>query len=364
MSSHAQQLNARLQRAFIHRVVERTRYENHALRTILQHWRLMAAAVDQQVRQAGLYTGTRGRVGLGLVLPDRQRQLQALLTTIGGLLGTASWYAMNTLRYDLPALVELEGQQVPALVNTYLRQSEAQLQEAVDPADLPRSFAAVPNAQLTELLGTPLGGAHFATSFGDLATTILTRLRNALLQGLVQGQSIAQVARQVRGVLQNARWQAERIVRSEFGRVANQAALVQMDANADLLEGAQWVATLDKRTCLQCAELDGRVWTDVKKAKVPVVDTHPNCRCTLVPVVREIPGLTLPPMQRASVEGPVPATLKYGEWFGEQSAALQREILGPTRYSLWASGRVALPDFVTARGIRSVREVLRSLRSS
>jgi hypothetical protein len=134
-----------------------------------------------------------------------------------------------------------------------------------------------------------------------------------------------------------------------------------MDANQDLLHGVQWVATLDQRTCLQCGALDGQVWEDVTDAKVPVVDTHPNCRCTLVPVIDEIPGVSLPPAQRASAEGPVPATVSYFDWFGDQSSTLQREILGPTRYGLWRAGRLPLPDFVSASGVRSVRDVLRSL---
>lgn len=437
-TSLAQRFNARLQRRFLHRAVARTRYENHSLRTLLQQWQAATTAIEQQIRTAGLYGATAARkderrLGLGLVLPDRQRQAQALLTTVAGLLGTMSWQAMNVLRHDLPALIELEGREVPEEVNRHLQtQQEAQDEGPELPDDDPRiaalleyiikvaggyriishrtgknlgtfktraqakkhlahlaqfrefteaegdlpdpllppdvvpitpTFASVPTAQLTELLGTPLGGSHYATSFGDLATTLLIRLRNVLLMGLTQGQSVPQVTRLVRAVLRNARYQAERIVRTEYARVAAQAALVQFETNQELLHGVQWVATLDKRTCLQCAALDGKVWENAREAKVPTVDTHPNCRCVLVPIVKELPGLTLPPKQRASAEGPVPDTQTYEAWFTDQSPLLQREILGPTRYRLWYSGKLALPDFVSARGVRSVRDVLRSLQT-
>jgi SPP1 gp7 family putative phage head morphogenesis protein len=363
-----QQLNDRLQRVLLHRVVDRSRYENFTLRTILTQWRHSHRAIVGLVRTSGLFTARsreERRAGLGLIWPDRRVQLAQLLDTIAGVLGAMGLHAMTTLQRDLPALVELEVRELPQQVNRELNQVAAQLAEGQVLLEAEGAvFNAVPLAQVTELLGTPLGGAHFATSFGDLSTTVLMRLRNTLLTGLMQGQGVPSVARGVSGVLENTRWQAERIVRSEFGRVANQAALTQFEANAHLLRGVRWVATLDQRTCLQCSNLDRQVWADAARAKVPVVDTHPNCRCTLIPVVKGLPGVTLPPGQRSALEGEVPATLTYNAWFGEQSPKLQREILGPTRYSLWSQGKVGLPDFVSARGVRSVHDVLQGLKRS
>lgn len=357
-----QQLNARLQRAFLHRAVERSRYENYCLRTLLTQWRATTAAVVEQVQQAGLYAARREteRLGLGLVWPGRQQALARLLGAVAALIGGWTHQAAQCVQLNLTDLVSLDLREIPDTVNRLVAQTERAVQEAEGDPLLSTTFASVPESVVTELLGTPLGGAHFATSFGDLAATTLTRLRNALLVGLTQGQGVPQVTRSVQGVLGNTRWQAERIVRSEFGRVANQAALAQFDANSALLAGVRWVATLDRRTCLICSALDGRVWADPRQAKVPVTDTHPICRCIVIPVVRGLPGVTLPAGARASAGGAVPDTLTYPEWFKEQPVGLQREILGPTRYGLWSRGKVDLPDFVSARGIRSVASVLRS----
>jgi hypothetical protein len=87
-----------------------------------------------------------------------------------------------------------------------------------------------------------------------------------------------------------------------------------------------------------------------------------NCRCVLTPIVKSALQLNLPPATRASMDGQVPATTKYPEWFAGQSAETQKEILGPTRYKLYASGRATLKDFATAAGVRSVADVLERLR--
>jgi len=151
---------------------------------------------------------------------------------------------------------------------------------AGDPLDL--TFDAVPDLQLAELLASPLGGALYETAFADLGAATLAQVRGALTAGLAQGKGVPFVARLLQGILGGARWKAERIVRSEYVRVAGQAALATYAQNPDLVSGVQWVATLDgpgkgkSGTCLQCGVLDGRVWTNLDAAPRPVTDTHPG----------------------------------------------------------------------------------------
>ncbi len=59
--------------------------------------------------------------------------------------------------------------------------------------------------------------------------------------------------------------------------------------------------------------------------------TH-NCRCTLIPVLRNTP-------RTAYQTGP--------EWFTTQPEATQRSILGKGRYEAWRDGRASLDDLVT-----------------
>jgi len=55
--------------------------------------------------------------------------------------------------------------------------------------------------------------------------------------------------------------------------------------NADVIDGVKWLATLDTRTCLQCAPLDGRIWPPDQMDDVPRPPAHPNCRCAVVPYI-------------------------------------------------------------------------------
>jgi len=229
------------------------------------------------------------------------------------------------------------------------------------PTPLPKILRGSPNSFLTELLGTPLGGAFYQTSFADLGASLVSGIRNILLGGLMSGEGVAPVARRLQGLLGGARYKSERIVRSEFGRVANQAALTSFAQNSDVIQAVQWISTLDDATCLQCGELDARTWESFAAAPVPVADTHPNCRCRLIPVVKGAEDLGLPEGTRASFNGQVPASLDYETWFDQQDDAFQREVLGPTRYRLYASGQADLSDFATASGVRRVRDVLADL---
>lgn len=85
-----------------------------------------------------------------------------------------------------------------------------------------------------------------------------------------------------------------------------------------------------------------------------------NCRCYLSPVTRSweeigIPREELPATTRASMDGQVPATINYVEWFGMQGPGFQRMILGPTRYELWRTGAVKFSDFADVKSARVVR---------
>ena len=86
------------------------------------------------------------------------------------------------------------------------------------------------------------------------------------------------------------------------------------------------MAARQTRTCPMCLALDGTEYpTD------QLMPVHTQDRCAVVAVVR----------------GFAPTSWKSGrEWFGEQSADVQRKMLGPERYRLYKSG-VPLTDFVS-----------------
>jgi hypothetical protein len=338
-------LNTRIHRLLLRRAVERTRYENGTLKRLAVSWREVEAALLYFVEGNTLFGGARAGFGFSV----NREGLAALLGEMAGVVGSGLSVQLEILRSDLLDLADLELLELPNVLSAEIAVAGASASGAAIPGtEIFRSF---PGGEVSDLLISPLGGARFAQSLVDLSTLVVTRLRNALVNALSQGMSAAQAGRAVRGVIRASWMQADVIVRSEFVRVANQASLTLFDQNQNLLSGVQWSGTIDRRrkTCIQCGVLDGRVWKKSSEALVPVVNTHPLCACILIPVVRGAPPSK---------------TISYREWFREQDAAMQREILGPTRYKLYKSGGYKLPDFATARGVRSLSSVLKKVRAA
>lgn len=249
-----------------------------------QAWARARVAMLTATRTSGLDKTSPGVLAL-LRTPtalDQRQRAGALFLRLVAIWREAETVALRRLATSLRAFAELELLEVPRLMQQILARAERralreQEEDIVVPASIRALFSLVPATQVAELLTTPLGGAFFAQAFGDLDTRTVTQLRNALTVGLQQGQGVPSVARAVQSVLNNTRWQAERIVRSEFGRIGAQAAQAQFMQNQGLLDGVQWVATLDQRTCIQCANLDGQTWDTAAAAPLPVASTHPNC---------------------------------------------------------------------------------------
>jgi hypothetical protein len=274
MSAPPVPVNDRLRDAVLRRGIDRTRLETGCLRDGLKVWTAASRAIAELVRSAGLYSLRAGVVAeLGLPDPSRVRRVDELLPAIRQVLAGAVGHFRRCLQTDLQLLAELELLELPRLLDdttaaavrsTLPETVQREAEEVSAPARplapaIGVTFQSVPELQIAQMLATPLGGAMFQASFADLEAATASQLRAALLGGLQRGEGVAKVARAIVGIMGNKRWQAERIVRSEFIRVANQAALVTFARNEDVLRGVTWSATLDDRTCLQCSAMSLRI---------------------------------------------------------------------------------------------------------
>lgn len=84
----------------------------------------------------------------------------------------------------------------------------------------------------------------------------------------------------------------------------------------DIVEGYEIVATLDYNTCHKCGERDGLLIPLSAPELLPPF--HQGCRCTYVKKLKSPESLGIPAIRmnrmRASVNGPVPQSLKWREW--------------------------------------------------
>jgi hypothetical protein len=133
--------------------------------------------------------------------------------------------------------------------------------------------------------------------------------------------------------------------------------------NSALLEGYEWVATLDGSTTLVCAGRDGNIYPIGTGAPTP--PAHWGCRSTTVPVVKEqfdagrdVSGTR--PAKGSSGAKNVSGKTTYSDWLHRQKAGFQDEVLGPGRGKLFREHDLPVSTFTDASGIQYSLEELQA----
>lgn len=232
----------------------------------------------------------------------------------------------------------------------------------------------IPSAETLQAAVTarPFQGRLLKEWVSELSDAKARRLRDAIRLGAVQGETVDQIVRRVRGtkalnytdgVMQIGRRGAEAMVRTAVSHTTGAAQEALYAANSDIIAKEQWVSTLDTRTCPQCMALDGKTFDLGKGPKRPA---HIGCRCVRVPVTKSWRELgfdidDLPAGTRASMNGQVSATETYDTWLRKQPASAQDEALGPTRGKLFRKGEVKIDRFTNRAGDDLTLEQLRKM---
>lgn len=130
--------------------------------------------------------------------------------------------------------------------------------------------------------------------------------------------------------------------RTALQAFANETRMEVFRRNDDLFTGYRWVSTLDRRTCIVCGQYDGHVFRSTKK--LPDIPLHINCRCLVIPVVKGGESFT---DTRASEGGQVDIKITFEDWLKMQPKSVQKDVLGATRYELFAQGKADLKTFIS-----------------
>lgn len=230
--------------------------------------------------------------------------------------------------------------------------------------------------------GVLVQGSPVSEWWADQAGQTLRRFTREMRMGIAAGETNAQLVRRLRGgvqdgeriagFMQTTRHHAESLVRSATQAVAGEAKQAVYEANADILQGVMWVATLDARTTVGCAARDGLLYTVEDREPIGhdlpwdggPGNRHFGCRSTSMPVTKSWQELgldihDLPPGTRASMDGQVPEETRFEDWLGRQSQARQDEVLGAGRADLWRDGNITFRDMLDQRGRELTLEELR-----
>lgn len=204
---------------------------------------------------------------------------------------------------------------------------------------------------------TSFSGLTIDQWFDSLSRSTQKNVMIAVQRGIVQGETVDQIMRRIRGtralnytdgIMQTTRNQASTLARTTINHVSNQSRLEFFKENDDIISGLKWVATLDSRTSLTCAGLDGKVFPIDKGPRPPA---HPNCRSTMTAVLKDADEIGLdkiPEGKRSSMNGQVPASTTYGQWLKKQPKSVQEQVLGVEKAELFRQGKVSIEQFTGA----------------
>lgn len=334
--------NERLQDRAVDRAIDLRRYNLGVIRRIIATLNRSDARLTAQLSEAMM------RLDRNSFTVER---LDALL---------ASVRATNVQAYSASlALLERELSQLAEAETAH----QAGLLRATVPAQVQAIFpvaAVSPEQVYAAAMARPFQGRLLRDWAAAVEAGRMAQIRNAVRQGFVEGATTSEIIAEIRGtralgyadgLLERPRRELATIVQTALAHTAQVARAQTYRANADLVKAVAWVATLDNRTTLECAERDGHLYDaeshDPLDGGPPWLGgpgaLHFNCRSVDVPVLKSwrelgIDADDLSPSTRASMDGQVPADLTYAEWITRQSAERQDEILGPTRGAMLRSG--------------------------
>lgn len=221
-------------------------------------------------------------------------------------------------------------------------------------------------------------GATIEKWFEGIAANEARLLAAEIAAGMARGLGTEQIVRAVLGTKSmqgadgqtaTARNQTDALVRTSIVDVVDRVRQELFNANSDIIDEEQYVATLDSRTTPVCRSLDGKRFPVGQGPRPPM---HWRCRSIRVPVIdgsvlgtRPAKPVTEKILRREyessntslsfrewrkrrirELVGPVPAATTYQEWLERQSAEFQDEVLGATRGALFRRGNLTLERFV------------------
>lgn len=212
--------------------------------------------------------------------------------------------------------------------------------------------------------------------FSSMASGKEEMIRGALRLGMVQGETVDQMVRRLKGtraaqyrdgLLEGSRRSMAAIVRTTTAHVNNVATQAIYAKNKDVIKGWIWCSTLDSRVCFSCAARSGKRY-DLDETNIPPL--HLQCRCVQLPEIKtwgELGFDNLPEFgkfDRASKDGPVDSEISFGGWLKTQSKDVQIEMLGPARQRMFSAGELKIDKLVDSSGKTYTLDELKKLSTN
>ena len=184
------------------------------------------------------------------------------------------------------------------------------------------------------------------------------RLEREIRLGVSLGETNELLAARVARALGKSKRDAASIAVTAAGAIVSAVRQKFFEANTDVIKAYKYQATLDTRTSALCRAYDGLMWdTNYEPIghsypfRQPRINTHFNCRSTIIPVIKGADELkNVPPATRSSMNGYVPQDINFNDWLKTQPKDVIEKTLGSGRAELFLQGKITMRDLITQQG--------------
>lgn len=208
------------------------------------------------------------------------------------------------------------------------------------------------------------------------------RIKKIVKEGMIDNLAVNKIADNIGRTVDLPKAQLKTLSRTAITETSTNINNATYKLNEDVIDGYQYVATLDGRTSLICANLDGKVFrlNDQRGVRPP---QHFNCRSTTIPIVKSHEDLMntdsnriskrrlkrMTKGKRASFNGQVPADTKFEGFFARQDNDFKLAVLGSQkRVDIYNTGKLKFSQFSTRDGklvsIDRLNEILNNVKPS
>lgn len=269
-------------------------------------------------------------------------RLNVLLAEIGTITQQAGNQMAAVILPDMAEFAQYESQFVQKAMQGAVTVALVGVQPAV-------AAAAVNNSTMKLISGNKTTFTTMDRVFDTFAAGAAKEVMTAVQAGIIAGDTTQQIVSQVMGMVNSrTRQQAETVVRTVTNHAGSMGRAAFYRENASVIAKEEYTATLDGRTTITCASLDGNVYPIGDGPHPPI---HYNCRSLRIALVEPEFQALKEGATRASIDGPVSSQSTYGGWLAKQSKEFQDEVLGKERADLFRSGAVSIGRFTDDNGV-------------
>jgi len=204
----------------------------------------------------------------------------------------------------------------------------------------------------------------YSEQIASISLSQQRRIKDVVKRGMIDNLAVNKIADNVGRSIDLPSAQLKTLSRTAITETSSNISNATYKLNGDVIDGYQYVATLDSRTSLICGRLDGKVFRlDDKTGVRP--PQHFNCRSTTVPIVKSYEDLRdtkssriskrrlkrISKSKRASFNGQVPSETNFAKFLSEQNNDFKLAVLGnKRRVDIFNTGKLKFTQFSTKDG--------------